>query len=204
MSDWGITINTPTSGAVLTTAQVKKQLEIATADTSHDTYVDLLVTAAVDLYEKQTRHHLLTRTQTLTCDDFPDSGGIIYMPFYPLSSVTSIKYDTSTADDNTMTSTKYIVSTHTMPPRISLQADESDWPDTQDEAKQVRILCVSGEGTASNVDEVIKTSLKRLIAYWFDNRSSVELNSVQPIDIPFDVQMIWNQYKMGDTYLRVT
>ena len=61
-----------TGSEPVTTAEAKAQLNIASGDTSHDTKIDRLITAAREKYEWDTQTNLLTATFDDTFDRFYD------------------------------------------------------------------------------------------------------------------------------------
>ncbi len=154
----GFTNVTPTSGQVVTTSQAKKKCDIAESVTGHDSELDRLISTATADFFNKTERQLLQSTDDYIIDDFPDSSGPIYIPKIPLQSggVTSIKYDDTDGTEQTLASSKYVVSVHTEPGRITLDKDESDWPDTVEECDAVTIRVVTGYTSVANIPDEYK------------------------------------------------
>jgi len=110
----------------ITLAEAKKQCEIDTSDTAHDTYVKSLIMAATSEVEQYLHRRLVTQTWKYYLDCFP-SVDYIRLPFGRLQSVTSVKYTDSDGDQSTFSSGDYIADTVSEPGQIVLGYEEV-WP----------------------------------------------------------------------------
>jgi uncharacterized phiE125 gp8 family phage protein len=103
--------------------------------------------------ESGTNRVLLTQTWDYTLDRFPCAGdrrGTLWLPYPPLSSVTSVKYIDMGGTLQTMSSADYVVDTSGVKGRITL-AYQKYWPLTRDVASAVTVRFVAGYGDASQV-----------------------------------------------------
>ncbi len=107
-------------------AEAKKQLEIDSGDTAHDTYIQSLILAATAHVEQYLHRRLVSQTVRYYLDNWP-AGNKIELPFGRLQSVTSVKYTDTDGDEATMSSDDYIVDTISEPGGIELGYQES-WP----------------------------------------------------------------------------
>lgn len=199
---YGVNNTTPSSGKVIGTKELQKQCEIATADSSHDDYLDALLTAAVQLFEETTGCHLLSRTSDYYVDRLPrDDRERIYFPHYPVTSIGDLQYKDS---DGTQTyATGNLVRSTTRKPATLAVVEGQAWPDPLDEPDSVIIKdVVTGYGTADDVPQAIKHSLLLLVAFWFEQRSSVLVGSISS-KLPFATEMIWESYKIHAGGLRL-
>lgn len=200
---------TPTSGQVVTTAEAKKYCDIASTVTGHDAELDRHIATATLMFQELTRRQLLQSTDDYIIDEFPCVGtvsnwrvdwvwygylsqtdGAIYIPRVPLQSVTSITYTDTNDTSQTLASSKYVVSTHTEPGRITLDKDESDWPDTVDQANAVTIRVVTGYSSVANIPADIKQYLLMVVRGLFKQE-----------DPPPQTGWILEKYRIGDGYL---
>lgn len=195
---------TPTSGQVITTAEAKKFCDVGETVTGHDSELDKHIETATLMFQEQTNRQLLQSTDDFIIDEFPgtaywqsyySSSGkgyrpSIYIPKAPLQSVTSITYTDTDGNSQTLASSKYVVSTHTEPGRISLDKDESDWPDTVEECDAVTIRVVTGYANAAAVPQDIKTYLLCVVRGLFKQE-----------DPPPQSQWLFDRYRIGDAYL---
>lgn len=110
-------------------AEAKKQCEIDSNDTTHDTYVKSLVMAATARVEQYLHRRLITQTWKLYLDQWPACDSIV-LPFGRLQSVTSVKYKDTDGTESTMASGEYIVDIQSDPGMITLDYNES-WPDEE-------------------------------------------------------------------------
>jgi uncharacterized phiE125 gp8 family phage protein len=105
-----------------------------------DAVISRIIMAARSDCEDFTGRQFVTATYDLYLDVFPD---VIEVPLPPLVSVTSIAYEDTAGDTQTMTSTDYVVDTISEPGLISLAYGES-WPATYGEANAIRVRFVCG------------------------------------------------------------
>jgi|6_EtaG_2_1085325.scaffolds.fasta_scaffold00063_53 uncharacterized phiE125 gp8 family phage protein len=141
------------------------------AESADDDLVTALITAAREQVEKKTRRALITQTWNVYLEDFPGTD-FFELPFGKLQSVTSIIYTDTNNDDTTMTvTTDYLVDTSRTLGRIVLPPD-SAWPtDSLYPVNAINVEFVAGYGDAgTNVPEPIRTVIKRLVSYWYENR----------------------------------
>lgn len=138
-------------------------------DTTHDALLTRYIRAAAVEAENYTRSVLVERTQELVLEGFP--GGAIDIPVYPLQSVTSIIYDTSTANDVTLATNKYRVQPEGMEPAIIAIGG---WPSTkQDASNTVRIRITTGYATISDIPEPIRQAILMRVYEMYENPGSV-------------------------------
>ena len=153
-------------------AEVKKHLEIADADNSHDQHLSALIQTARELVEHDTQTILATGTFTLTLDDFPDEDEI-ELPIKPVSSVTSITYIDTGGTTRTMSSSDYVLDSNEPTPEIRL-AYLAMWPVTRGEPNAVTITFVAGYASAAAVERKYKQMMLLDIARNFQDREGWE------------------------------
>lgn len=179
------------SGAAVTVDDLKKHLEIATSDTSHNGQLALLVQAAVKQFEAQTRYLIGTRTVSIKIDHF--AAEPLYLPIRPINSLTTFTYN------GTDFSTKITTDFDSEPPRIYPNSTASyTWPAVTEPIANITITASAGQDVASlPVD--IRQSILLLAAAWFEYRedfANVSLNR-----LPHGVKEIWDSYRLADGYL---
>ena len=153
-------------------AEVKKHLEIADADHSHDQHLSALIQTARELVEHDTQAILATGTFTMTLDDFPDEDEI-ELPIKPVSSVTSITYIDTGGTTRTMSSSDYVLDSNEPTPEIRL-AYLAMWPVTRGEPNAVTITFVAGYSSAATVERKFKQMMLLDIARNFQDREGWE------------------------------
>lgn len=154
----------------VTLAELKLHLRLG-ADTTEDTYLAGLITAAREYVENVTRRALITQTWDYWLDEFPP-GDYFELPFGNLQSVSSLKYKDSDATETTMTvTTDYLVDINSEPGRIWLPYGET-WPSfTAYPYKPITARFICGYGvSASNVPNPVKAAIKLLAAHLYENR----------------------------------
>lgn len=155
--------------------EVKKQLRFSS--TSEDTLIDGWISAARREFERQTSRTLLSTTRELWLECFPRES-IIELPYPPLISVTSVKYDDSDGVEQTMDTDDYVVvapSSDDCPPGSISLASGASWPTSSGNQASVRIRYVAGYGTTpGDVPESIKTLLYWMVADFHKYRASIQ------------------------------
>lgn len=139
-----------------------------------------LVSGARDYFETAMDRQLTTATWELRQSAFPALWQ--ELPYPPLRSVVSIKYDDADGNEQTLATSVYNVVTSDTPGWIEL-ADGQQWPATDTGPEVVRIQFTAGFGDPSAVPELVKSGIKMLVSHWYDNRGDTA-------DVPPAVQKI--------------
>jgi uncharacterized phiE125 gp8 family phage protein len=162
----------------VTVDEVKQQARIDPSITSEDTYLTLLINAAVTAAENYMRRDLINKTYYAFMDYFPSY--LNAFPNYPyvgieltrskLQSITAIEYLVSGVFQ-TFSSANYYFTNDTDFSSIYLVQGQS-YPENVDTRKQaVRITFVAGYGaTSSNVPIEIKLALLNHITFMYQQR----------------------------------
>ena len=117
-------------------------------NTTGDTYLASLVTAARQWVEDTTHRSFITQTWKWYLKKFSDE---MEVPRSPLQSVTSITYVDSAGATQTLAAGFYTVDTDSKPGRILLTPNES-WPvDVDNREKSICITFVAGYGAAASI-----------------------------------------------------
>lgn len=174
------------STPVLTTQEVKDHLHIS--NSSEDTYLGLLVTAATLKAEQFLNRKLITQTWEVYLDSFPPpnfydnsietlKGGTILMPYPRLLSVVSIQYQDTNNATQTLDPSKYQIDLKSEPARIAPAADVGAWPSTKIyQLNSVTIRFTCGYGPASSdVPEDVREAIRVIIGDFYTNRDQNDL-----------------------------
>ena len=161
---------------VVSTADMKLHLRVD--NTTEDTLIATLVTAATRLSEAQTRRAFLSQVWEMYLDCFPADDVYIALPRSPIITLDSIKYQDEDDAQQTFADSNYKMDDITSaPPRISLKKDSS-WPDTIDELGVVVIRFTAGYGTAAtSVPAEAIAAIKLIVGNLFENRENVSVGA---------------------------
>jgi uncharacterized phiE125 gp8 family phage protein len=194
ITDYYLQTSTPATYPV-TLVEVKLWLRI-----THDAEDDLLnslITAATEKAEKITNRVFIERTYTgnfsgLDCSNY-DVGFFIALRRAPLIEITLLEV---TVDDSTVTiyDTDYNIKKTGGFPRIVFE-EVSDRPDLIPYPYQVAFT--AGYGAAAVVPEPIKTAIKEMIAYWYQNRGDC---GGRGGEIPAIADGILQEYRIVNTF----
>lgn len=146
----------------ITLEEVKEHLRVDTND--FDAEIQSLIDEGTKYIEDSTGHKLITQTWTYKLDQFSD---VIKIPFYPLSSVSSITYLDDNNASQTLSTGYYVVDSSSKPGRIT-QAYNQSYPTTYPTTNAVTITFVCGFGDALDTPERFKRAIKLYIQYMFD------------------------------------
>jgi len=124
-----------------------------------------MIAAATDLCETFTRRQFMTATYEMRLDGFPS---MIRVPRPPLQEVVSIVYSDS-AGSQTLSSSDYIVDTHSEPGRITTTF-AGTWPVTYRELNAVTITFKAGWSKVGDVPEALRAAIKLLVGDMYQHR----------------------------------
>lgn len=197
---YGLTVTTGPAVEPLTRALAKEHCEIPAADTQHDTYIDALIAAAREHYERRTHRALINRTLALTLDRFPAGNVPLWLPWSPISSVTSIAYVDTSGNAQTWANTNYTLQKNMEPGRVVLSYDKT-WPSYRQQPAGITVTYVAGYGAAaSSVPANAIHALKLLIRHWFEVRTTVNIGNIVN-DIPLAYESLIEAARVGDEFL---
>ena len=161
---------TAATAAPITVLELKEHLHIAAGDTSHDTYLGQLVTAASDTYEGLLGRRLMPQTLSLGRGEFP--AGRMGRPWGAQRAVTPSKYTDSDGTASVMETTDYRVDVNSEPGRLSPRYGGA-WPATRPITAAVAIEFACGFALPADVPESAKWGIQVVAAHWFKHREPV-------------------------------
>jgi uncharacterized phiE125 gp8 family phage protein len=161
-------ITTAATSEPITRAEAKNWLKLG-SDTTDDTLVDTLITAARVWVENHCAISLLPQTVLETWDVLPKDGTLT-LSVAPLRSVSAVTYLDTAGVTQTMPVTVYDVDSVSMPARI-VRAYGQTWPDTEESINRASAIYTVGYDNASAVPAPIKTAMLLTIADMYDNRT---------------------------------
>jgi len=209
----GITVVTAETTDVVTTAQVKANLRIASDDTTHDTQIGVCKDASISVAKEYLQKSLINRTLKLSLDNIPYSDSIlpnkegittgpfleyrqrsVSLPFSPLVSVSSVKTFDDSDTETTMASSRYYVDTASDYGRVVLRTGET-WDDMLRVANAIEITYVAGYGSsASDVPSAIKQGIIVLASHYFEN-PEMTIRGESVTTIPTLVNSLWKPFR---------
>ena len=164
--------------SLLSSAEIRRQCNIADDDTTHDTQLALLADAAVREIERYTRRSLITQTWQL--DTAPRVR--IDLPRPPLISVTSMQILDDDAVYQTISTDDYAVSAGNDPGSIRMIESWPSWYEYEN--FPVRITYTAGYGSsASDVPASFRLLALQLVDFWFEFRGDGGMNQRVPMQL---------------------
>ena len=166
-----------------------------------DALITGLIVAARETVEAHTRRKLVTQTWDLTLDTFADCDyyrdGAIWLPFPPVSSITSITYLDTSGDSQTWDSSLYLTDLPTGPTARRARITPAYgiyWPSTYSVMNAATIRFVCGYGTEpEDVPASLLHAIKMLVSHWYRIREPVSVgagNTTAVIPVTID-HLLW-------------
>lgn len=156
-----------------------------------DDFCTSALTAATDQCEVETERALVTQTWRAL---YPDWAVCLVLPRPPLASVTSVEYQDTAGDWQTVASSNYYVHTDAEPGIIQFK-DTYSFQSLSDSAFAVRVVFVTGYGAASDVPENAKRAICILAAHYYENRQVVALGQT-PLPIQRTFRSLVNSIRV--------
>ena len=186
---------TPPAVEPVTLVEAKKHLRVDHSD--DDTFIGALITAVrthLDARDGWLGIALVEQTWELHLDAFPADE--IELPFGPLQSVSSVKYDDDDGNEQTLSaSTDYTVDLISKRGWVLLSPDAS-WPSTFDGINAVRVRFVTGYpvvGGVATTPAAIKAAMLLMIGALYEHRENVVIGS-QPFVLPNAAESLLSTY----------
>lgn len=172
-------ITPPTEPVTLADAR----LHLRVTDTSEDTLIASLTTAAREYCEHYLQRSIGSQTLELALDEFPD--GAIDLPRSPVTAITSLKYIDTNGTEQTLAPSAYTLDTFSHTSWV-IRAYGTEWPETLDAANVVRVVYVAGAATPP---ATVKAAMLLTIGHLYENRESTVIGQTA-IELPLGVKAL--------------
>lgn len=157
----GLTLITPPSIVPVSLLSLRRQLNIADDDNTHDSRLSAMASDAAEYVERHTRRSMITQTFEFTTQ----WQKCIEIPRPPLHSVTSIKVTGVDGNETTIAAEDYEVITGRFPGVIIMPDDSPGLRDFE----PVRIRFIAGYGeTEDSVPAPMREIIARIVTFYFE------------------------------------
>ena len=164
------------TSAVVSLADLKKHVAIDSTESYYDDMLQSMEQAAVAFIESKSRLVLRNSSYEIFCNQFPGGADPLYIPLWPVRSVTDIVYTDQSGSVVVITNAQKILST---PPAAMYPAVDTEWPMAQEGNRQsVTFSATVGYQNNAAVPAMVKHAIKMLVAHWFRNRETVLVGSI--------------------------
>lgn len=184
MSDYAISTVTAPAYEPVTVAEAREWCRIGSGITEHDWVLNLLIIAMREYAESLTGRAFARRTLKLTTDEFATDAKwryAFYLPFPPLSSVSSLVYIDGDGAEQTMDAADYDVHTY-CEPGLLVPSYQTSWPSLRAVPNAVQITYVAGYAGPSLIPRAVRTWMQARISTLFEQREQIVVGmSVSPI-----------------------
>lgn len=167
----GLTQTVAPAAEPVTAAEAKLHLKVDFDD--DDALITAMIEAGRIMAEAYTQRQLITATYTLTANDFPGGYGIINLPRTPLGAVSSISYEDTAGDTQTLSTDVYEAINSDTCAYVVLKPGQV-WPSVQsDKYEAVTVTFTAGYGAAStDVPDAVRVGILQLIGDMYENREA--------------------------------
>lgn len=155
------TLITAPASLPVTLDQAKRQVEVASDDASHDAYIESLIQVAVDQFETDCDHCLVSRKYFVNMGKWPR---IIELPKRPVLSVDLIQYYDDGNSLQTLSTSVY--SANLASRSIELKNDQV-WPSAKDRWNSIRVEYTCGYANIAAIPAAAKHAILMLVGYYF-------------------------------------
>lgn len=189
-------ITAPSSEPV-SLAEAKLHLKLD-ADTTDDTLITALISAARDRCEQYCNRAFITQTWEVTLNEFPEEedvqDAVIYLEKPPIASITSIKYYDTEGVLQTLPSSVYALDENAEPGTVYLKYGQV-WPFTYEVQNAVTVRFVCGWTSAANVPAGIKAAMLLLIGHLYAHREAVNFGNIVT-EVPLGMEYLLDPYRI--------
>lgn len=190
----GYKLKTAPTVEPITLSEAKLHLKLD-SDTTDDTLITALITAAREACENFTGRAFVNQTWEATFDEFPAGEDEIELYPAPLSSITSLTYKDVNNATQTAAATVYEADPYSLPGTLALKYGQS-WPVALEIQNSITVTYVAGYGaTAASVPGPIKAAMLLLIGHLYENRESVEVGQTAEV-LPHGVEFLLSPYRV--------
>ena len=178
----------------ITLAEAKAHCRVDWSD--DDTIIGAYITAARKFCEHYTNRVFITQTWRQNENVFSEP---IMLAVNPVQSITSVKYYDTDDAQQTLSSSNYQVDIASDEARI-YEGVSAGYPSISlDVINPIEVIMVCGYGLAADVPEDIKSAIKIMTDFFYENRDMVNVpvaSMATQIPIPSAVYAILNSYRL--------
>lgn len=171
----------------ITRTEAKAWLDVSY--TNKDTVIDGLIAAATSHLDGWSGILGRCLCEQTWRQDFDRFARCLRIPLAPVISITSVKYDDESGDEQTIDSADYELLNDDLGPYVKF-LDTYAFPAIHDERPAVRVAYLAGYPTVTGAwsgPDDIKHAIALLVRNWFDNPSAVNVgNIVNVMPLGFD------------------
>lgn len=157
-------------------ADLKKHVAIDAAEIYYDDMLTDMQLAAIEWIESKARVTLRSATFDVFYDMLPHGREPLYLPLWPVTSVTSFTYIDDAGATQTIATANLQIELSSQPAAL-YPLPEQVWPDTQYEKQRAVTVRIVAGGN-SETPAMVKHAIKLLVAHWFRNRETVITGTV--------------------------
>ena len=180
----------------VTLAEAKQHLRVDSHE--DDALIQGLARAAREWVEEYLDRTLILTQWTVRLDSFPYEIELPRPPIATAGTATAVTVTYTLGDDTTATlaSNQYRVDRNSTP-GVVRQLRAGTWPANLDDYNAVSVTYWAGYGAnSSDVPAAIRHAMLMLIAFWYDNRSTVLVGSISK-QLEFAVESLLSSQKWG-------
>jgi uncharacterized phiE125 gp8 family phage protein len=173
--------------ATLVVSLIEVKLWLKIDGTDDDTLLTSLIASATAECEAYAGLSFITRTRTVRLSSFGCKD--LILPYGPVTALTSIAYADEDDAAATIDSADYTLDSSSGLAKVRIT---ESWPYTNRILNNVTVTYVAGYASAAAVPEVIKTAVKKRIAFHYERRGDERAESTDWMDLLDTVKVYWS------------
>ncbi len=183
---------TAASQSPITVDVLREHLRLDNDDTTHDTRLLEVRSAAVSLVESYLNRPLLTQTFELRLNGFPWSE--IELPVYPVQSITSVQYVDTSGSTQTWSSSEYTLDNYDDSVRAKVRpVYGEEFPTTRSDYNVVTVTFDAGWSNPASVPQSILRAILLVAGHFFENTEATAPVSIE--EVPLGVTALLSPYR---------
>jgi uncharacterized phiE125 gp8 family phage protein len=155
---------------------LKKHVAIDATEVYYDDVLTDMQLAAIEWIESKARLTLRSASFDVFVDELPCGNEPLYLPLWPVTSVTSFAYVDEDGAAQTLATASLQIELLSQPAALYPLAD-AVWPRTQPDKQRAATIRVVAGGNAQT-PAMVNHAIKLLVAHWFRNRETVLIGTV--------------------------
>ncbi len=172
-------VTTPAASTPVTLAEAKAQCRVEIDD--DNTKITSLIAVATEHAERLTQRALMPQTCKAKYNAWPTDGDDLWIPFPPITAVSSVKYFDINGTEQTWSSSGYQVDLSSEPARLRVKSGYSYPALEEGKMSPITVDFTAGYADAASVPASIKHAILLLISLWYDNGADATEARLSPI-----------------------
>ncbi len=196
---FAVQVTTPPAALPVPLSLARAQCNIEPNNTIDDEQLTFYLNAACEDFQRWTGCCLVTQTLTMTSDDFPYPFLELYIPNFPIQSITSLTYLDSGGNVTTVPTSVYSLDNAMRQPKLYLKWAQF-WPPQRPIQNAIRLTFVAGYGTLADSPQTIPYAAQRAILllteHYYSHRAAYS-DGIDVSEVPTQIRQAVGDFRLS-------